>query len=55
MLINHSTKTNLATLKVLARNSLKYSLLDEQEKSQVISKWERDWEQYLDWIVEERA
>ncbi|TIC55228.1 t-complex protein 1 delta subunit (tcp-1-delta) [Wallemia mellicola] len=50
-LLNHSTKTNLATLKVLARNSLTYSLMENPMKERVMRKWEQHWDEYLDWIV----
>ncbi|TIB38318.1 hypothetical protein E3P86_01692 [Wallemia ichthyophaga] len=50
MLINHSNKTNLGTLKVLARNSIEYSLMDEEDKSRVKGKWEQDWEEYVRWL-----
>ncbi|THG99837.1 hypothetical protein EW026_g2599 [Hermanssonia centrifuga] len=48
-----SEVTGLVTLGELAVDSIKYSCLNNEEKEQALAKWERQWYEFLSWIVAE--
>ncbi|KAI0819073.1 Metallo-dependent hydrolase [Irpex lacteus] len=48
-----SEVSGLITMKELARQSFKYSSLDEQEKTIALRKWDARWKTFLEWLGKE--
>lgn len=50
-LIVSSKSTTLASLKTLARRSLKYTLVGEEMKKKMLEDFDRRWEEYMVWFL----
>ncbi|CCM05080.1 uncharacterized protein FIBRA_07287 [Fibroporia radiculosa] len=48
-----SEVTGLITAGEFARDSIKHSMLAEDEKANALALWEKQWQKYLSWVVEE--
>lgn len=47
-----STKSDIRTLKKLAKNSIKYSAMNEAEKAEAFVKWQQKWDAYIIELIE---
>ncbi|KAF7360394.1 Adenosine deaminase CECR1-A [Mycena venus] len=47
-----SEVTGLATLRELARDSLKYSTLGPKDKEEALDSWQRHWEIFVEWVAD---
>lgn len=47
-----SSNSDLRTLKKLAKNSIKYSSLNETEKTEAFGKWQDKWDSFIDELIE---
>ncbi|KAI0340075.1 Metallo-dependent hydrolase [Trametopsis cervina] len=45
--------SGLITMKELARNSFKYSSLDEPDKRQATAAWDKQWAKFAQWLLQE--
>ncbi|KAH8418666.1 hypothetical protein KR222_009233, partial [Zaprionus bogoriensis] len=46
---------DLRFLKRIAKSSIKYSALSDEEKSKALVKWKLKWEKWIEWIIEKKG
>lgn len=46
-----NSRSDLRTLKKLATNSIKYSLLNDAEKVEAVQKWSRRWDIFVEAVI----
>lgn len=52
-LVVSSKSTTLMSLAVLARRSLKYALVDDKTKEEMLADWDKRWKAFLSWFLGE--
>jgi len=45
--------SGLLTMKELARNSFKYSSLNDEDKQRALASWDRRWSKFVQWLTQE--
>jgi len=50
-----SEVTGLVTMGEFAKDSLKHSMMNDEEKQRALAAWERQWNKFLQWVVDEET